>query len=254
MKKIWIVWLIVFSLFAILINSVVADDEITFTDDEGDVIDYYSLGEEAYANYSEYIDIDNIDITSLTYSRNGKTITLKLKVVGTIENRGNMDTSSESGETSDVALYILMLSTTDNIVYYIYYINNECQLVTENLLEDEGDIENITSFSVENDLLTVSFDLISTEETYEEISASSTYLYENISGSSEEMEFLTDDVYSEPDTENGDTGDNGNTDDQDGEDNNEAGGTDNTTFLFFIAIIAAICVMGVAVIVFIIRR
>ncbi len=265
MKKIWIVGLMVFSLFAVSMNFVVADDEITLTDETGDVYDLYSYDEDAYVTHSENIVVDNIDISSLTYSRNGKIITLRLQVVGNIENRGDInDLLYEGTEAVDVTAYLLSL-LTDNQYYVIYYANNKCQLTYyEDLSEEGGDAENITDFSVEDDLLTVSFELNSTEETYEEVLATSMYMYspdlsdiedidyDDISDLSElGWEYLADEIYSESDTENDDTGDAG---DQDTGDDNSSGGTDNTTFLFFIAIIAAICIIGVAVLIFIIRR
>lgn len=261
MKKIWIVGLMAFSLFAVSMNFVVADDEITLTDDEGDVYDFLSYDGETYVNHSENIDIDNIDITSLTYSRNGKIITLKLQVVGNIENRGSIDDLlSEGDEVIDVAAYLFTF-LTDSQYYVVYYVNNTCQLTYyEDLLGDEGDTENITDFSVEYDLLTISFELNSTEEIYEEFLATSMYVYspdlsniddENISDFSEiDMEYLLDEIYSGSDTENGDTED---TDDQDTGDDN-SGGFSSSAVLIFIAVIAAICIIGVAVIIFVIRR
>ena len=82
MRKIWLVGLIAFSLFAVSMNSVVADDELTLQDEAGDVYDYI-----ADENTTEK---PNIDIRQLTVSIEGNTITFELVVEGIIEDKGNI--------------------------------------------------------------------------------------------------------------------------------------------------------------------
>ena len=85
---------------------------------------------------------------------------------------------------------------------------------------------------------------------FQDVSAGDAAEILNADFSEIDLEYLADEIYSESDTENGDTGDTGGQDT--GDDN--SGGLDNSTILIFIAIIASICIIGVAAVIFMIRR
>ena len=254
MKKIWIVGLIIFSLFVVSMNSAVADDEITLTDEAGDVYDYI-----ADENTTEK---PNIDIRQLTYSKEGNTITFELVVEGIIEDKGNIgiyriyvddayleELTSSMNDTeleeffndTEIVAYSFSLESLENS-YTIMYVNGEALAFDLNFQLFESD------FSVDEDKLTISFEYDGEDEF--------ATIYALTSEATADLNEYSDEIYGEFDSENGDTGDgdDGDAGDQDTGDDNGSGGTDNTTFLFFIAIIAAICIIGVAVLIFVIRR
>ena len=175
--KILILAMLVSSLLVISISSVVAVDEYeVITDGTGDVVDFVT--QETVDDHTD-IDVENIDITELKYEREDKSVTLTLKVDGIIENRGELSDISEYGLPDDLldlnvntVGYVFMLLTS-NDTYQIAYANNTCQVVylTEfeiiNLTEDD--------FSVDVDTLTISFEVGTTNETYESISVTTLY-------------------------------------------------------------------------------
>jgi len=251
MKKILILALVACSLFVVSMNSVVADDEIILTDEAGDVYDYI-----ADENTTEK---PNIDVRQLTYSKEGNTITFELVVEGIIEDKGNIgifriyvdedyleELTSSMDDTeleeflndTEMISYSFSLEFLENS-YTVMYVNGETLAFDLNYELFESD------FSVDEDKLTISFEYVGEDEF--------AAIYALTSEIAADLNEYSDEIYGEFDSENGDTGD-GDTGGQDTGDDDESGGTDNTTFLFFIAIIAAICIIGVAVIVFIIRR
>lgn len=150
---------IVCSFFLATTLAVAADETITLYDEKDDVIYYDELtGEEIETDQKP-----NIDIRELTYSRTGQRITLSLTVEGIIENRGSLD-AFLTGDTleHDLVLYSIMLSTTEDM-YTIIYVNNVCNY------SDLDASSNITDFTVQNSILTVSFDLKNDTEVYESI-------------------------------------------------------------------------------------
>ncbi|MCK4415914.1 MAG: hypothetical protein KAU84_02055, partial [Thermoplasmatales archaeon] len=165
--KILILAMVVSSLLAISISSVVAVDEYELiTDGTGDVVDFVT--QETVDEHPD-IDVENIDITELKYEREDKSVTLTLKVDGVIENRGDLDDISGSDIPDDLFVfnvntvgYVFMLSTSYD-TYQIAYANNTCQVIylTEfeiiNLTEDD--------FSVIFGTLTISFEVRTTNET-----------------------------------------------------------------------------------------
>jgi len=141
--------IIVCSLFVALSSSVYAADETkTIDDSEDDVMDYE--GETTTTK-------PNIDIKKVTYSKEGKKVTLTLQVKGIIENRGDLESLTEM---FSFVSYMIVLSTSD-YAYGLNYMNNTCTIMT-----DEGE-ENITDFSVDHSTLTASFDLNDENETYD---------------------------------------------------------------------------------------
>jgi hypothetical protein len=152
--KILIFAMVVSSLFAISISSVMAVDENEFvTDGIGDVVHF--LTQNVVDNHPD-IDIDNIDITELKYVREDKSVTLTLKVEGIIEDRGKIDDISDTGE------------------YQIVYTNNSCQVIYG---FDDPEIVNLTEndFSVVADTLTINFEIKTINETYDSVSAQTVF-------------------------------------------------------------------------------
>jgi len=168
MKKIFIVGLIVCSFFIVSISPVIAITEThTITDIEGDVADEYGTN----VSSSPTINIKNIDIREMTYSRQDKRITLTLTVYGNIQDTGNID-EVESFTGTNYVVYILLLYTS-NESYTIYYVNKECRIAYQDI------IDNISDFSVAGSTLTVPFDLLSNNEIYDEIGATTEYYKES---------------------------------------------------------------------------
>jgi len=161
-KKILIVGLILCSFLAASVSTVATDDK-TLTDRTGDVTDYY--GE--IVNSSQNIDIDNIDIVEVMYSKQGQTITLTLEVKGEIMDRGSIS-DIEADDNIDVAVYALYLYTSEEI-YYVFYVNETCQVTndTQNL--------SVSDFSAEGSTLAVTFNALNEDETYTDMGASASY-------------------------------------------------------------------------------
>jgi hypothetical protein len=168
MKKIFVIGLIVCSFFIVSISPVIAiTDTHVITDIEGDVADEYGTN----ASSSPTINIKNIDIREMTYSRQDKRITLTLTVYGNIQDTGNID-EVESFTGTNYVVYILLLYTS-NESYTIYYVNKECRIAYQDI------IDNISDFSVAGSTLTVPFDLLSNNEIYDEIGATTEYYKES---------------------------------------------------------------------------
>ena len=145
MKKILIIGLITCSLLITSTYSVVAaEEEKTFEDPSGDVIDV--LSEEYTTNKPD------VDIINITYSKTGKDVTLSLKVKGKIEDRGDID----DPEAETLVSYGILLST-DKQDYNILYVNQECLL---------NEVESGITFDKDESTITFYFDLESDDENY----------------------------------------------------------------------------------------
>jgi len=254
-KKILILGLIVCSLFVVSMNSVVADETETITDAEDDVIDYWSIYDEIV-----YVStVPNIDIINATYEKEDEKVTLTLTVKGEIENTGNLDESiDETLEVYEYVSYSFSLYTTNDHYYIVSYMNKQCQLAYSELLDATPEIENISAedFSAVDDTLAVSFTLKDTDDSYSSLEVGTEYVKLTLTEEAYYIDLAPDDILDEDgdddgddDQSSGDGGDSGETDN-----NNDSGGLDNSAILIFIAIIAAICIIGVAVIIFVIRR
>ncbi len=112
----------------------------------------------------------NIDIKKVTYAKdNGnKEVTLTIEVYGVIEDRGNLD--SDDLNSLNLVAYSLSLSTSQDS-YEIFYINKTCQLSYSDYTS-----VNITDFSVDGGNLTIQFDLLNADETYDEMVANTVEL------------------------------------------------------------------------------
>ena len=142
---------------------------------ENDVFDYLT---QEIVTESQYIEVDNIDITNINYDITDTNIEFSITVKGKIEDRGTLDDflgNYESNITSlnvDTVAYSFDLVTSE-IWLNIMYVNNQC------ILTDElGEITNLSAsdFSVSGDTLTVSFEWDTTNQTFEEATANSQYM------------------------------------------------------------------------------
>lgn len=178
-KNLGLITMIISSLLLIATCSVQAAD-ITITDTINDVssVDYYT-GETIVITSHPEIDVRNLDIRKVTYTKEGAQVTLTLQVQGVIENRGSIiDLFSEDlFDSLNFVEYDFQLYT-DEGEYMISYSNFSGQL--NNGLETV----NLTSsdFSVVGDTLTITFPLVSANEVYEELSVTSMFMKVNFAG------------------------------------------------------------------------
>jgi hypothetical protein len=186
-KNLWIIPMIVSSLLLIATFSVQA---VEITDPIGDVssIDYLT-GETKVVTSSPDITVDNLDIIKATFTQQGIQATVSLQVKGNIENRGEiLDLSSYDILNIDAVEYGFQL-TTSTEDYTISYSNQTGQLT-------KGyEPINLTSsdFSVVGDTLTITFQLVSADETYDDLSVTSTFIKANLSSiESEGLVYLSD--------------------------------------------------------------
>ena len=176
-KNLWVITMIVSSLFLIATFSVEAAD-VTINDVMDDVssVDYLTGETKVVTNHPD-IDVDNIDLIQATYTQAGTQAILNLQVKGNIENRGKIiDYNSEDIFDLNAVEYGFQLTTSEQD-YSVSYSNETGQLVYGN------EQINLTSsdFSVVGDTLTITFSLISAGEIYENLSVTSTYIKANLS-------------------------------------------------------------------------
>jgi len=187
-NKILIVAMITSSFFLAAALPAQAAD-VTLTDPSGDVslIDIY--GEQStYVTSNPDVNIDNIDLTGLTYTKTGGSVTMTMEVKGSIEDRGSITVANGEypenlTEINDVE-YQFMLET--NLVgssadsYTIIYVNKHCQYSS---IDSENPI-NLTSpggFSVSGKTLTVTIPLTNADEVYDQLNGTTTFMKVNIS-------------------------------------------------------------------------
>jgi PKD repeat protein len=187
-KNMLITAMIASSLFLIAALPVSAVD-VTITDPTGDVslIDIY--GEKStYVTSSPDINVDNIDITRLTFTKTGGSATCTLEVKGTIEDRGNiLDASggypenlTEINDIEYVTTLYTKLAGSSAETYSITYVNKKCQYQTTSSVNPI----NLTSphdFSVAGNTLTVTIPLVNTDEVYDHMISNTTFMKVNLS-------------------------------------------------------------------------
>jgi hypothetical protein len=117
------------------------------------------------------IEVDNIDILQVTFSRQELQVNLTLQVVGIIEDRGGLINGTFF---DDMVVYYLQLITSEQN-YVISYCNQT------GLLQYGNESINLTSsdFSVVDDTLSIWFPLMSQDEIFENLRAGSNYLKMN---------------------------------------------------------------------------
>ncbi len=177
-SNLMLITMMISSLFLIATCSVQAADE-TITDIIEDVssVDYFTQETTVVTSHPE-IEVNNLDIVKATYSQQGTQATVTLQVRGSIENRGKIIdfyTDDTFGPLIFVE-YDFSLSTTEQD-YTISYANQTGQV------SNGVDTTNLTSsdFTVVGDTLTITFDLTSAAEVYDNMSVTSMFVKMNIS-------------------------------------------------------------------------
>jgi hypothetical protein len=189
LKNLWIITMMISSLFLIAAFSVEAAD-VTISDGMEDVssVDYLT-GETTIVTSSPDINVDNLDLIQATYTQQGTQATVSLQVKGNIEKRGKiLDYNSEDILTINTVEYGFQLTTSEQD-YSVSYSNETGQLVI-------GGVEqiNLTSsdFFVDGDTLTMSFALTTADETYSNLSVTSTYMKADLSSDEPSLVFFSD--------------------------------------------------------------
>ena len=156
--------------FFLLPNGVLSeekiDEEEIIEDPFGDVFVF-----DSEENLTTTDEKPNIDIEKITYSKadGSDKVTLTIEVYGEIEDKGDPDMES-SFELVYYAIQLITSNVSDEsseFYYEVTYINKVCQVS----YPDSSEMINITDFSVAGGILTISFDLQSTGETYESMVA-----------------------------------------------------------------------------------
>lgn len=126
---------------------------------------------------SRELDVDNLDISHVSCMQQASEVTIRLDVIGRIENRGAF-IPFENGSIDDINLveYDIQLNTSEEM-YLIAYCNSTCRLFYDDVQV------NLTSsdFSVENSTLSVSFSLVHPDEMCVNLSAASFFIKANLS-------------------------------------------------------------------------
>ena len=187
-SKLWLVTMIVSSLFLIATFSVQAAD-VTITDIIEDVssVDYLTSGTTVVTS-NPYIEVANIDIVKATYTQQGTQATVTLQVRGSIENRGkSFEQMGEELGPFNFVEYDFQVTTSEQD-YTISYANQSGQI------NNGIDSINLTSadYTVVGDTLTINFDLASAAEVYDNMSVTSMFVKLNLSGTEPD---LSDFVY-----------------------------------------------------------
>jgi PKD repeat protein len=143
-------------------STIAADEEKTIEDPQGDVIVFNEMTSDL-EDLTTTDEKPNIDLKQVSYAKNtGNTkVTITIEVYGEIEDKGDLE--SEDFDSLNLISYSIILYTSQNGYYELNYINQTCQLLS-------GDkTENITDFTVNGGILTINFDLLSADETYDEM-------------------------------------------------------------------------------------
>jgi PKD repeat protein len=164
--------------------------EDTITDPAGDVapFDFLGMGEEFGSDVvtdHPDVEVDNVDLIGVKYTRSGTSVTVELRVEGKIEDRGEDFYSSDPWEnpfgTFESISYgfdLIMLENDSSVVYQVGYTNESCTILYPSSFEQE----NLTDWSIENlDTLVINFELETENETYDSIQGTSMYLKMNLS-------------------------------------------------------------------------
>jgi len=175
-KNLLIITMIISSLFFLTTFSVEAAD-VTISDGMGDVgsIDFLT-GETIVVSNHPDINVENLDLVKTTYTQQGTQATVSLQVKGNIENRGKLlDWYNEDILNSlDTVYYEFQIFTSEQD-YLVTYSN-------ETGMQQYNDVQNnLTSsnFSVVGSTLTITFTLVSADETYSNLSVTSYFIKGN---------------------------------------------------------------------------
>jgi hypothetical protein len=137
-KKILILGVIVCSLLIVSMSSAAAEEEITTDDETGDVID----------ENDNTVNRPNVDIDEVKCIKNDKEVELQLKL-------------ANSGKIRDSEFFIYSITLlTSGGDYEVYYNAGECIAYDPNY----EDIDSVSYYGVGTNTLSISFDLLSSDE------------------------------------------------------------------------------------------
>lgn len=260
-KKAITIGMILCSFLISSMNFAVAVNVTTLTDDVGDVgiVDIDTGG------FTEVSDREYLDITKLVCSRDYRKVTIELTVDGDIMDKGDIliwrlifDTDFfeeyTAGMTEEEANSVLLELAAKDWVQYTFdlvtynsdiddlksysmiYVNKEILI-----LDDEANLIDDGISSVNGGTLTISFNLPSANENMSEIAV----LADDFSqmGELDYMDF--EGIYGEVDDPLGGSSNNG---DNGGEEGSGSG------LLIFVSLIVILLIVGIAVVIFLIRR
>jgi PKD domain len=184
-----LITMMISSLLLIAMNPVSAAD-VTITDMIEDVSSVDFNQQTTIITYHPAINVSNIDIVEATYSQVGAQATVTLQVRGVIENRGKIIDFYNEGDSLgplNFVEYDFSLSTSEQD-YTISYANRTGQI--GNGLETT----NLTSsdYTITGDTLSITFQLTSAEEVYDNMSVTSMFVKMNFTDTGEDF---TDFVY-----------------------------------------------------------
>ena len=163
--------------------------DITITDVIGDVssVDYLTQDITVVTSHPD-IDVDNIDIVQATYTQQGTSATVTLQVKGIIENRGKLVDFDGQGIWDVTSISYDFTVITNLKKYMIGYCNN-----TGKLTYDNKEISLTSSdFSVIGETLSITFELVSADEIYKELSTSAAFYKWNFETIQVEYVYLLD--------------------------------------------------------------
>ncbi len=150
-------------------------------DGQNDVVTLnYMTGESEIITSHSEIEVKNIDLKRITFNQAGKRATVTITVYGRIENRGDIANTLDNPDVTtfnfDYVQYGFTLITSDES-YQIMYINQKAQLIYS-----DYETVNLTGndIVVNNDVLTISFDLKSDRETYDSLEVESSFIKINM--------------------------------------------------------------------------
>jgi len=261
-KKAITIGLIFFSFLVATMNFAVAVNVTTLTDDQGDV----GIVDIDTGQFTEVSGREYLDITKLVCSRDYRKVTIELTVDGDIMNKGDIliwrlifDTDFfeeyTDGMTEEEANSLLLELASKDWVQYtfdlitynsdiddiksysIIYVNEEILI-----LDDEANLISGGVTSSSGSTLTISFNLPSAKENMSEVAV----LADDFSNMGEINYMDYEGIFGEIDDPlGGSSNNNGGNGDQD-----ESG----SGLLIFISLIVILAVVGIAVVIFLMRR
>jgi hypothetical protein len=135
----------------------------SITDTTGDVTSIDENENMTIAHSNQYIEVDDIDIVAATCNNTGSSVTVSLRVKGSIQDRGNINDIFMEGYDEDTDFYNMTFNTigysvnvsTDDTMYTATYVNNNARLATD--LSDNT--TPVTSFSKNGNTVTMTFSI-----------------------------------------------------------------------------------------------
>ena len=185
--------------------SVSAANSRSITDSTGDVTSIDENENMTIAHSNQYINVDDIDIVAATCNNTGNSVTVTLRVLGTIQDRGNINDIFMEGIDEDTDFQNMTFNTigysvnvsTNDTVYTATYVNNSARLATD--ISDNT--TPVTSYAKHGNTVTMTFS-IDPQETITGFGAQTMFIKINFSEYWEEtgagMYMFSDSAPNEP--------------------------------------------------------